>query len=365
MRTNHLENGFLLLLMALAIAGGLWIAWPFLPALLIAALITSAVYPAFEWLAKRWGPTWGAAITTGSVVVGIILPISYILVASAYKAQALSQKASDNLGWIDPTLLKEKLFDWIGLLPLSNEMQQWLATRALELLPSLSHGLQTGLVHAFGLILDHAAGFGISITIISFALFFFLQDGPGWMRKIKDISPLRNRYDYMLMERFAALSVILVGSTLIIALLQGLVMSIVTVFMDLPWFYLGMTVVVTSFIPLVGAAIVWVPVTLMLLIQGKVISAVVLAVTGVVIMGFVVDNIIRPQVLRLLAKSHPAAKQSELQALNHLLISTLSIAGGIIVMGVLGLIFGPLIVTLAFTVFEVFEEHFDMALDKD
>jgi predicted PurR-regulated permease PerM len=365
MRTNYLENGFLLLLMALAIAGGLWIAWPFIPALMIAALITSAVHPAFEWLSRRWGPKWSAATITGAVVVGIILPISYILVASAYKARALSDKASDNLGWFDLALLKERLFEWIGLLPLPDEIRQWLGNSILGFLPSLAKGLQTGLVHAFGLILDHAVGFSLSVTIISFALFFFLQDGPGWLRRLKDISPLRNRYDYILMERFAALSVILVGSTLIVALVQGAVMSLITLFMGLPWFYLGMTVVVTSFIPLVGAAIVWVPVTLLLLIQGKVISAGVLAVTGVVIMGFLVDNLLRPQVLRLLAKLHPAARQSELQALNHLLISTLSIAGGIIVMGVLGLIFGPLIVALSFTIFEVFEEHFDTDLDKE
>ena len=76
--------------------------------------------------------------------------------------------------------LKERLFEWIGLLPLPEEARLWLGNSILELLPNLIQGLQTGLVHAFGLILDHAVGFGLSITIISFALFFFLQDGPSY-----------------------------------------------------------------------------------------------------------------------------------------------------------------------------------------
>ena len=143
------------------------------------------------------------------------------------------------------------------------------------------------------------------------------------------------------------------------------VMSVATLFMGLPWFYLGMTVVVTSFIPIVGAALIWVPVTVYLLLQGQWVAAGFMVFVGAVVMGFVVDNLIRPQVLRLLSRMHPSVQNNELRAVNHLLISTLSIAGGILAMGIYGLIFGPLIVALAVTVIEMNEEHFGAELDRE
>ena len=124
-----------------------------------------------------------------------------------------------------------------------------------------------------------------------------------------------------------------------------------------------MAIAVNSFIPIVGAALVWIPLVIYTLIQGDYLSAILLTFWGVVITGFVIDNIVRPILIKRLTRVVGGGEQ-QLAVANHTLITVLSTFAGLIHFGVIGLFFGPVIAAMAITIFDVYEEMHTEGLDR-
>ena len=201
------------------------------------------------------------------------------------------------------------------------------------------------------------------IGLSVFALFFFYRDGHVIAKHIALLSPLENRYDRMIMQRFASLSSVLTLSVVGIAILQGVSFAVVAWALGLPGLFIGMAIAVTSFIPIVGAALVWIPVTLYVLVQGDYVSALVLVFWGVVITGFVIDNIVRPIMIAKLTQTLGQAGEG-LSVANHTLLTVLSTFAGLIHFGVIGLFFGPVIAAMAITILDVYEHKNSNVLDR-
>jgi predicted PurR-regulated permease PerM len=104
-------------------------------------------------------------------------------------------------------------------------------------------------------------------------------------------------------------------------------------------------------------------VTLFLLVQGEYVAALVIVFWGVVMTGFVIDNIMRPVVIRRITLSLGASGEA-LAVANHTLITVLSTFAGLIHFGVIGLFFGPVMAAMAITVFDVYEHKNSNLLDR-
>ncbi|PVV22682.1 MAG: hypothetical protein B6D79_12930 [gamma proteobacterium symbiont of Ctena orbiculata] len=212
-------------------------------------------------------------------------------------------------------------------------------------------------------VLGNTAGFLTFVFLSVFALFFFYRDGDDVARQIKVLSPLPNRYDEMLMVRFSSLATVLTISVVIVAVLQGLSFGILMSFMGLPALFLGIGIAVTSFIPVVGSALIWIPVAAYLYFQGEAWQAVLVAVWGAVVMGFVIDNILRPVMIQKISKGLPDG--GNLGALDHTLLTVLSTLAGLIQFGIIGMLFGPVIAAMAIAIFDVYEQMHGDRLDRD
>ncbi len=117
-------------------------------------------------------------------------------------------------------------------------------------------------------------------------------------------------------------------------LVQGLVAAIAYLCLRIPrWYALGVLTGLCSLIPIVGTAIVWVPITIGLFIRQAYIKACIMIAVGVGIGS--VDNLLRP-----LFSSLGSLQMSTLLLL-------LTILGGLEFLGAWGALLGPLIVRLA------------------
>jgi predicted PurR-regulated permease PerM len=85
---------------------------------------------------------------------------------------------------------------------------------------------------------------------------------------------------------------------------------------------------ILSFLPLVGAALVWGPVALWLALTGHLVKGIVLALVGILILGNV-ENVVRPLLL---------AGKSKLNTL----VLIISLMGGVSAFGFIGIVLGPL-----------------------
>ena len=99
---------------------------------------------------------------------------------------------------------------------------------------------------------------------------------------------------------------------------------------------------IASFLPIVGATIVWIPVGLLLCITGSVLKGVIfLIIMGVV--TTIMESFLRPMYLRDRINVHP-------------LLIFFSILGGIKFFGINGLLLGPMVIILFFTVLDLLTE---------
>jgi predicted PurR-regulated permease PerM len=366
MRSNApYEEGFLIILLLLAVAGLLWLFSPFLEALFFAMILATASYAFYTRLLGHFKGSQTLAASVMSLVVFalVIAPVTYLLVEVSLQVGTLYAKAQTWFGQQNAQSLQALNQTLLNYLPLSEEAQH----SALEQLRSnteniLGFAKQVTLFLLEGVV-GSTSSFLTFLGLSVFALFFFYRDGHQIAQHLKNLSPLENFYDQMIMDRFANLSTVLTLSVLSIAVLQGVSFAVVAWALGLPGLFIGMAVAVASFIPVVGAALVWIPVTLFLLVQGEYVAALVIVFWGVVMTGFVIDNIMRPVVIRRITLSLGASGEA-LAVANHTLITVLSTFAGLIHFGVIGLFFGPVMAAMAITVFDVYEHKNSNLLDR-
>ena len=211
-----------------------------------------------------------------------------------------------------------------------------------------------------------ALGIVIGLAIMVVALYYFLADGPGMVRALMQLSPLDARYEQELLERFGSVSRAVVVAILLSALVQGSFAGIgyyLALPADAPVFLLTLLTMICAMIPFVGAGLVWVPVCLWVLFYGEqvvngqvihdgnTIKAIMLAIySAVVVSG--VDNIIKPFVLHGQSNLHP-------------LLALLSILGGVQVLGPVGILVGPMLVSFLQALLNMLRIELDSFSDEE
>jgi predicted PurR-regulated permease PerM len=112
----------------------------------------------------------------------------------------------------------------------------------------------------------------------------------------------------------------------------------------------GILIFIFSFFPYIGTAFVWLPIGIYLIIIGKVWQGIFILLWGALVISLI-DNMLRPYLIKGKAQVHP-------------MIIFFSIFGGLALMGIWGIIFGPLIVSLAVTILHIYELEYGQVLDR-
>jgi predicted PurR-regulated permease PerM len=154
------------------------------------------------------------------------------------------------------------------------------------------------------------------------------------IKSLMRLSPLDDNYEQELLDKFGDLSRAVVLATLLSALVQGLLASVGYYFVGINGvFFLTALTMFMAMVPFLGAALVWLPVCAWIyLSQERPISAALLAVYCVMVVSMV-DNVVKPWVLHGRSNLHP-------------LLALLSVVGGVQALGPIGILVGPMLVSL-------------------
>lgn len=204
-----------------------------------------------------------------------------------------------------------------------------------------------------------ALGTLIGLAIMVIALYYFLADGPTMIAAVLELSPLDARYEQELLERFGDVSRAVVVATLLSALVQGALAGFGYYFalpITAPIFLLTAVTMVTALVPFVGAAATWIGVCGYIYfygermvngatVQGDPKTAIILAIYCTVVVSGI-DNIIKPFILHGQSKLHP-------------LLALLSILGGIQVLGPVGILVGPMLVSFLQALLNMLRKELD------
>lgn len=363
--TQNLEERFLSILLIIALVGLIWLFSPFVEALLFAMILATATYSIYERVLSKvkGSETLASSLTSLAMFFIVIAPVTYLLLEVGLQVGHLYGQAQDWLSIQTPESFKDLNKQIVEVFPIPETTQGQLLSQLQENSSKIIKFAQNSIVYLVQGVFGSTASFLTFMLLSVFALYFFYRDGKKISRYLMVLSPLDNFYDKMIMNRFTNLSTILLLSVLGIAVMQGVSFAILAWFLGLPGLFLGMAIAVTSFIPIIGSALVWIPVSIILSSQGDHVSAMIVAFMGVVINGFIIDNILRPVLINKISQTLEGAKDS-LSIVNHTLVTVLSTFAGLIHFGIIGLFFGPVIAAIAITIFDVYAMKHEQILDK-
>ena len=188
------------------------------------------------------------------------------------------------------------------------------------------------------------AHFIVSLFVMLYLMFFLLRDGKELSGRIKDAIPLHAEPKRALFNKFAIVIRALFKGSVLVAALQGLLGGIIFWLLGMPapvlW---GVVMAFLSLVPAVGAALVWLPVAVYLLLTGALWQGVVLFAFGALVIGLV-DNLLRPLLVGMDTKIPDYV----------VLIATL---GGIAIFGLNGFVIGPLIAAMFIATWDIFSDQ--------
>ncbi len=323
---------------------------PFLLSVLLAAILAGMLHPSFLWISGKLGerPKTAAAITVFLLLILVVIPAFFLVGALVSEAVAISDSVTP---WVEARILELDDFErWLEDLPVFGEF----IPGPDELVAKLGEFAATVggfLVGSLAAATRGTANFFLQLFITLYALFFFLLGGPEMLKRLLYLFPLEPEQEERLLEKFVSVSRATIKGTLVIGLVQGglAALGFLAVGIDGTLFW-GTIMVVLSIIPLVGAALIWVPAVLYLLTTGAVTAGILLLLwCGVVVSGS--DNVLRPL---LVGRD---TKMPDLMVL-------LSTLGGIGLFGVVGFIIGPIIAALFLTIWDIYGVAFADTLPR-
>jgi predicted PurR-regulated permease PerM len=297
-------------------------------------------YPICQFLIRfiRWR-SLAAGITTILVCVLILGPLSYFTVLLKNEITTVSFQPVNIKGWarllnhptIAPTIKK--------VLPLLNTNQTQLQAKVVEGVSGIGKKLLENIPGFLG----DMAGAAVYFALMTFALFFFLRDGPMFLERISGFIPFSPKHREKLMNQVKDTVVSTIYGGIVVAIVQGLIggttFALLSIHSPVLW---GLSISIASFIPVVGTTIIWIPGVIILLIKGFVGQAIILALVGVFGISMV-DNVLRPVIIRGRMRMP-------------LLIVFLSVLGGIEVFGLIGLVMGPLVLAIFISVVDIMRD---------
>ena len=331
-----------LLAASLAIASG--ILRPFLRPAIYAIVIGIGFYPLHTQIDKLVRKR-NASPLISTLAVLLIFVVPAVLLASVASvemigaAQYLSSKSTQEGGVVPyVTQALEHHMSWLakyvnlersGL----KEALDSLPARASKLLFSVGTSLVAGL-----------ASFAVEAIITFFVLFFVFRDGASTTSQVAALLPLNPERVDRLLSRIRESVVANLYGILAVALAQGLLTGIAIMIVGarspLLW---GTGAALFSLVPLVGPALVWLPVAIFFLVTGHLWKGIFLIAWGAIVVGMA-DNIIRPLVIVGRVKLHP-------------LLLLFALIGGVQQFGFIGLFIGPVVISVVLALVEMLREE--------
>ena len=309
----------------LGVALCVYIAFPLLAPILWAMTLAIVVHPLLRRAERRFGPgSLAAGIVTAAVALLIALPFALVAAQLVLEAADLLGKVQSGEAarlWQESLTRHPRLAEAVDTIgrrfDLKAMVGEWTGGAA-----SVLRGLVTGSVAS-------ATGWLIMI----FILFFFLRDRVRVLATVTRFLPLTAAESAELFKVTADTVHATVYGTLGIALVQGTLGGLVFWWLGLPapllW---GAVMGVLSVLPVLGAALVWLPAAAFLAAQGQWTDAIILSTFGIVVIGLI-DNLIYPLIVKGRIRLHAVPV-------------FVAILGGLIVLGVSGIVLGPLLLAL-------------------
>ena len=176
------------------------------------------------------------------------------------------------------------------------------------------------------------------LLILLYLFFYALTNGQALHDFIKDNLDIKKKDK--IFEILGKATHDIIYGLFLIALIETLIAGITFKLLGIPnVMLLSIITFIVAFLPFIGPSVVYVPLAIYKLVYGNYISAIILIVVGLCISA--IETFGRPKIIGDKTSVNPA-------------IVLMGILGGLYMFGIVGMIIGPLILTLLFTAIEIY-----------
>ena len=304
--------------------------YSFLPAMLGAITLYILMRRWMYYLTekRKWGSGWAAMLLMLLSFIVILLPVGLL-------ANMLTSKISYAISH------SAELIEALKKLVKTLEQRFNIVIASDANINKLGQAITSSLPRILG------ATFNTLTTIffMYFILYFMLVNGRKMEVTVYEYIPLRDENVDRLGKETKKMVLSNAIGIPVIALAQGLIALIGYLVLGIkePFFWFGVTCI-AAMIPVVGAALAYVPVAIILFANGQNWQGIVMLIFGFGVIG-TADNVLRFTLLRKLGDVHP-------------LTTVFGVIIGLNLFGFIGLIFGPLLISLFILLLKIYSSEF-------
>jgi predicted PurR-regulated permease PerM len=343
---------FFALLAAIVLYTAIVIIRPFITSIILGAIIVTLSFGLFRRLRDRMkGRSSRAAIVMlVAITLLVVLPFTIIGVLLVQQATTVFQllQSVDTQKMLHRLDLASRL-QWIKRFSPSFDPSTLSADRlflpALRLIPEwvAAHGAA---------VVGGIAGLVLELGLVLLSAYFFYVEGETILQELTILSPLPSRYDREFGAKFKEVIDATFRGQISSTLAQGIATGVGLAIAGVPGaIFWGAVVTVLGLLPMVGAAVVWIPAAIYLYIgasmgQRGYWAPIFLTLWGLLVVQLI-DHVVRPLVMR---------GDSQLPAIPLLF----AVLGGLHAFGFVGLVIGPLVFSLLMTIIDIYKRTFSI-----
>ena len=303
---------------------------PFLGGLLGALTIYILVRKQMIYLTdkRKFKRSISAILITSETILVFMIPVSLVVWLLVSKLQDINLDPQTIIAPVEQVagVIKEKSgYDILGTDTVSY---------IISYLPRIGQAIMGGI-----------SSFAINLFVMIFVLFFMLMGGKKMENYINEILPFNETNTRNVIQE---INMIVRSNAIgipLLAIIQGSVAMIGYLIFGAPnVLILGFLTCFATIIPMVGTTLVWVPVAASMAINGDWFNAIGLLAYGSIVISQL-DNLIRFILQKKMADIHP-------------LITIFGVVMGLKLFGFMGIIFGPLLLSLFLLFVDMFKKEY-------
>jgi len=344
MEKNNSSRFFhIFLLCSLVLVIGLF--WTYISAIVLALLIASVFYPMYFWVKRLFkGRKVSASLfMTLFILIILIIPVGWFISTLSNEAFDFYNKTSNSvsLNQIQQALEGDSVW--------ARQVRKIGKMTGLDFTPEKIENLAASIGKKVGFFLYNQIS-SVASNLLSFLIHFFLmmltiyylfKDGTRLKDYLAQLIPVPKEQQEKVMKKFQEMGKAVIIGNVLSGIIQGILGGFGFFFFGFSSPFLWGTILAfMAFLPIVGASVVFVPAAIILIIQGDV-------GTGI---GFLIYNVFYSAIIEYLIKPRMIGQGMQMNSL----LVFIGIIGGIKLFGLLGIIYGPLIITIFLTLAEIY-----------
>lgn len=195
----------------------------------------------------------------------------------------------------------------------------------------------------------NSAKFLKDMFLITIFFFFANLYGNNLVKYAKNLTPLEDKEINLVFGEVANVMSVLFYSILLTAIFEGALFAILGFVFGYNALLLGILYGFASLIPVVGGALMWVPICIYELARGNIVEAIIIASYSVIVISIIADTFIKPLIIKYINTFAKVPTK-----INELLIF-FAIIAGLSTFGFWGMILGPAITALFISILKLYE----------